>query len=303
VTNPQQMAKLRVTRPPTNRPAVSVIVPTRDRAHMLREALASLQRQSFTDWECIVVDDASLSPISVPEDPRFRLIRHETASGPSGARNAAIRVARGAYIALLDDDDAYDPDALSHLVGEASPGLMVFGRYTFVGSDGAPAPQHPWAGNPGGEILRDPPPHWVGLYPRESIQWYDETFRTGEDIEWLFRMAQTHEVTTISHTVIYHRRHPEKRTGVEATTHLSGRLRLIQKHQEWFDDHPASYSHQLTRCAAAAYLAGEYATGMQSAVQSLRLQFSTIGLKLAVKCVLRQARMGWPHPEKGRSAP
>lgn len=273
-------------------PKVSIIVPTRDRPRMLRDALRSVLCQTFTDWECLVIDDASACPVAAPDDPRFRVIRHEVSLGPSGARNAGIRRARGTYVTLLDDDDAYHPEALTRLLNEASPGHIVFGRYTFLGSGGAPLPQHPWEGKPGGAILANPPPQWVGLYPRESIQWYDESLRTGEDIEWLFRMAQTHTVTTVPYVVTYHRRHPEERTGIYANTHLSGRLRLIQKHQDWFDAHPASYSHQLARASAAAFLAREYPTGLRLAMQSLRRRPTVLGAKLALKCALGLATGG-----------
>lgn len=90
----------------------SVIVPTHNRPELLAAALASVEAQGFTDWECIVVDDGSTVPAVVPTDERFRLIRHDTAVGPAAARNSGIAAARGEVITFLDDDDVYTRDRL-----------------------------------------------------------------------------------------------------------------------------------------------------------------------------------------------
>jgi glycosyltransferase involved in cell wall biosynthesis len=81
---------------------------------MLREALESVRRQSFVEWEVVVVDDASNPPASpwgrvAAESERIRLIRHETSRGGAAAKNSGIMAAQGEYLAFLDDDDLYDP--------------------------------------------------------------------------------------------------------------------------------------------------------------------------------------------------
>ena len=86
---------------------------------MLEEAIASVRGQTFTDWELCLVDDGSTDPevIAVLErhaasDPRIHLKRRATAGGISAATNAALDLATGEYIALLDHDDTLTPDAL-----------------------------------------------------------------------------------------------------------------------------------------------------------------------------------------------
>lgn len=80
----------------------------------LRECLDSIKNQTFTDWECILVDDGSTdsSPIICEEysslDPRFKVI-HKSNGGLSSARNAALQVAKGNYIAFVDSDDWIEP--------------------------------------------------------------------------------------------------------------------------------------------------------------------------------------------------
>ena len=101
-------------------PAVSVIVPTYNRPHSLPVTLDSIAKQTFRDFEVIVINDAGNSAADIIRDfsNKFCInyIEHETNKGLSAARNTGIRAARGKYIAYLDDDDIYYPDHLETLV-------------------------------------------------------------------------------------------------------------------------------------------------------------------------------------------
>ena len=93
---------------------VSVIVPTYNRKETILAAIASVQRQTFTDWELIVVDDGSTddtADLIEGSDPRLVLIRQKN-QGVNAARNAAMLCARGQYIAFLDSDDEWLPHHL-----------------------------------------------------------------------------------------------------------------------------------------------------------------------------------------------
>lgn len=99
-----------------NQPRLSVIVPTFERPELLEIAYQSLCAQTFTDFEVIVVDDASkdATPQKIAElvarDVRVRFLRLEKNSGPGAARNRALELCRGELVALLDDDDRAAPD-------------------------------------------------------------------------------------------------------------------------------------------------------------------------------------------------
>jgi hypothetical protein len=97
-------------------PKVSVVVPTRDRPTELARAVRTVQAQSETAWELIVVDDGSVPAVTLRpawlEDPRIRLVRHETSRGVSAARNTGIELATAPWIAFLDDDDLWWPHKL-----------------------------------------------------------------------------------------------------------------------------------------------------------------------------------------------
>ena len=96
-------------------PAVSVVVPTYNRAGTLPRALKSVLNQDFTDFELIVVDDGSTDDTTAAvkelDDPRIRYIQQDNA-GVATARNTGIRAARAEFIALLDSDDEWLPGKL-----------------------------------------------------------------------------------------------------------------------------------------------------------------------------------------------
>lgn len=108
---------------------VSVIMPVRDRADIVPEAIRSVIAQEYRSWELIVVDDGSVDDtVAVLEpfaaaDPRVRIVRQEPA-GVSAARNRGIAVATGRYVAFLDSDNRWSPEMLRLSVAAlAAPGV------------------------------------------------------------------------------------------------------------------------------------------------------------------------------------
>lgn len=98
-------------------PLISVILPTWNRAALVREAIESVLAQTFPDWELIVVDDgsadASLEYLRSLTDARVQVIAREHCGNPATLRNAALDRARGTYVAFLDSDDRWDADKLA----------------------------------------------------------------------------------------------------------------------------------------------------------------------------------------------
>ena len=90
-------------------PLFSVIIPTYNRAALLREALDSVFAQSFTDYEVIVVDDGSTdetAAVVASYGSRIRYFQQQN-QGPGAARNLGAKYATGEYIAFLDSDDLW----------------------------------------------------------------------------------------------------------------------------------------------------------------------------------------------------
>jgi glycosyltransferase involved in cell wall biosynthesis len=98
-------------------PKITVVVPVYNRQAELRGALASLRNQTFSDFECLVVDDCSSVPIEpiVAElaDPRFRYLRNAQNGGPYNARTMGYRHMSGEYLLQLDSDWEAYPWALA----------------------------------------------------------------------------------------------------------------------------------------------------------------------------------------------
>jgi glycosyltransferase involved in cell wall biosynthesis len=99
-------------------PAVSVITPVFNVAPFIRDTLDSVFAQTFHDWELVIVDDGStdgsadIAAEYAARDSRVRLIRQEN-RGLAGARNTALRAARGQFLTLLDSDDSWEPGFLA----------------------------------------------------------------------------------------------------------------------------------------------------------------------------------------------
>ena len=96
--------------------AVSVIIPTYNRARKLLRAISSVLYQTFIDYEVIVVDDGSNDGTAACLEPvmgRIEYLRHPDNMGVSAARNEGIKASRYPFIAFLDSDDYWLPKKLS----------------------------------------------------------------------------------------------------------------------------------------------------------------------------------------------
>jgi hypothetical protein len=122
-------------------PLVTVVIPCFNEERFVGFALQSILEQSFANWECIVVDDAS-TDLSLREiwrvarsDDRFRVLRHRSNGGLSASRNTGLRAARGRYVTFLDADDLLMNDSLMDRVitlSNAADDEHVLGSYCGV---------------------------------------------------------------------------------------------------------------------------------------------------------------------------
>jgi hypothetical protein len=113
-------------------PRVSVLMPTFEQAHFIQRALGSLQAQSLTEWEVIVIDDGSADQTRQEvapwlADPRIRYLRLERNAGLGKALNVGLEQAHAPLIAYLPSDDVYYRDHLQQLAGciDQAPGAVL----------------------------------------------------------------------------------------------------------------------------------------------------------------------------------
>jgi GT2 family glycosyltransferase len=216
------------------RPLVSVVMANFNGGPYLAESIGSVRKQSLQDFELIVADDASTDGSAglIEEmcalDPRIRLLRSDRNSGPAAARNRAIDVARGEWIAVVDSDDRIHPTRLATLVAAATGD-----RADLVADDLLEFPSDP-AGPPRrllcGQWARGP--FWVDIvdYVRlnrlygagpalgylkplmrrailhESRIRYDETLKIAEDYNLVLRLLRLGKAMRVYPVPLYYYR-------------------------------------------------------------------------------------------------
>ena len=103
---------------------ISVIVPVYNADLYIKDCIESILRQSFRDFELILVDDGSLDRSGEicdayeKKDSRIRVI-HQTNQGQAAARNHAIKIAKGEWVCFVDSDDLIHPNMLKSLLHAA----------------------------------------------------------------------------------------------------------------------------------------------------------------------------------------
>ena len=123
---------------------VSIITPTYNSAKYISEAIQSVQKQTYRNWEMLIVDDCSSdNTIAIVEqfmedDHRIHLLKLNKNSGAGVARNSAITEAKGKYIAFLDSDDLWKPEKLSKQIEfmKANKIPFTFSFYECINEDG-----------------------------------------------------------------------------------------------------------------------------------------------------------------------
>ncbi|HBG61316.1 MAG: hypothetical protein A2Y03_00140 [Omnitrophica WOR_2 bacterium GWF2_38_59] len=183
---------------------VSVVIPTYNRASMLKRAVESLLKQEHRNIEIIIVDDGSEDDtenvIAEIDDTRIQYIKSEGNNGVSFVRNVGLRHATGEYIAFLDSDDVFFSNKIKEQVElydslDPRPG-MIFTNYWEIGEDKHLAVR---GGIPSGFIstnkkfsseIKSGPTGWI--MTKEcfgSVGFFDEDLRTLEDLDYFVRIV------------------------------------------------------------------------------------------------------------------
>ena len=174
-------------------PLISIIMPTYNRAGYIEEALDSIKKQTFTDYEIIVVDDGSTDNtkeiLDKYEGIRCIYLEH---GGIAGARNTAVKAARGKWIAFLDSDDLWKEDKLQKQVDflHTHPDCRIvyteFSNFTEIPEDELDERQK--------ELLQTDDISWylpsalVDARLFDEIGLFDKKWKCNEDTEWNFRL-------------------------------------------------------------------------------------------------------------------
>ncbi len=275
---------------------VSVIIPTYNRKDYLKEALDSVLRQSFKDFEIIVIDDGS-------NDGTSELIQEEYGSsiryywqenqGESAARNRGLEIAQGEYIAFLDSDDRWLKEKLTkqviYLNENPIPG-MVFSQAWIIDKTGKRIKSDPWGielNNDGIELeslvfnnkISGPSSTLIRRSVIDKVGEFDSNIRYGEDWDLWLRIAKLYDIAFIEEPLIEVRRHRNSQCYYPSSDinkiRLADHLSIIEKATfTWSDSSTErlkerAFAHKYSQAFLAEAAVGNYQSSkeiLQSAV-------------------------------------
>ena len=205
--------------------SVSVVIPCYNGESYLREALESIRAQTVPAHEIIVVDDGSTVPLAPPPNwsgPPLHIVRIAN-QGQAAARNKGLARASGAFIALMDADDTWDPRKLEAQVQAMGADDTAVACYTRCAKGPGLFPFGPYPpGNvSGSEFLLMLwyhsffPPSAV-MFRRAAIAevgFFDEELRGPEDIEYWFRLMTAGRFVQVPEALCFYRQHAAQFTA------------------------------------------------------------------------------------------
>ena len=239
---------------PAAPPAVTIVTPFYNTGAIFHETARSVLRQSFQQWEWLIVNDGSTDPEALAildsyrnTDPRIRVIDHEVNQGLSAGRNTGYRAARAPYVVQVDSDDLLEPTAIEKWIWS----LESYPEFAFVTgySVGFGAQEYLWEQgfHNGSVFLEHNVVDATGAVRRDvhqAVGGYDETIRGGlEDWDfWLHCASEGYWGTTLPEYLDWYRRrenHGDRWDNwAEGEQETAFQQQLRQRYPRLWDDFP-----------------------------------------------------------------
>ncbi len=232
-------------------PLISVLTPVHDPPlAMLEETIESVSSQTFTNWEFCLVDDGSRDPEIIEalrrhadSDPRIHLRRREVAGGIATATNAALELATGEYVALLDHDDTLEPVALQAVADAIArdPDLDMIYTDEDIVMDGRQIWVHYKPGWSPDTLRTNGYTCHLGVYRRAALQeigGFRQAFDGSQDVDMILRLTERTDRIAHIPRILYHwRAHPNSTAGGDAKpyAYVSAR-RAINDHLQRLEE-------------------------------------------------------------------
>lgn len=221
---------------------LSVIIPTYNRAHCIGRALASVALQEISDIEIIIGDDASTDEtleriLSI--NPDAQIIRLKVNRGAAAARNAAMKIAKGEFLAFLDSDDEWLPGKikkqLDYLTAHPDYGVCATGYVLeSINGESIPFPGR----NPeswrrelhSAQSFHGASTPVVRRSVLERVGLQDEELRVLEDWDWMLRISAQFPIHVLPETLaVIHENSPS-----DPNFTLQSMTRFLEKHRAEF---------------------------------------------------------------------
>ena len=204
-------------------PPVSVLMAVRNGGACLEHSIASIARQTFADWEMVVVDDASDDATPqvlanwATKDPRVRVVTNEKNIGQTASLNKGLRECRGDWVARQDADDLSDSRRLAAQMGflDKNPDIVLLGTQGILIDEGGrkvglldvPCAE---AGILWTSMLLNPFLHTSVIFRRanvlEKYGGYDESFRIAQDYDLWVRVLNSSPTANLPARMVSYRR-------------------------------------------------------------------------------------------------
>lgn len=275
-------------------PLISVVLTTYNRSHLLTRAINSVLQGSYSNFELIIIDDASSDKtpevVGRQHDRRIQYVRMAENGGVLRARNRGFDIAKGDYITILDDDDELLPDALSTVTEEFGSSThenidvlwfdcldveanKISGSMPF--SKGIVSFEDYLCGHIQGDF-------WL-VFTKSALQGnrFNEELKAHESLLWL-RIHRTHKARHVPRILCKkYREH-----GGEHLCDLNVRLKQIKYTTLALSQFISDFGEELKLICSMMYgrrlaylglhqmATGEFATGRSSILKSLKYRFS-----------------------------
>lgn len=291
---------------------VSVIISTFNRAQYLKRSVESVLNQTFQDFELIIVDNASTdqtqSFIQSLTDQRISTVRHGTNKGGSAARNTGIKLARGNFIAFLDDDDEWLPEKLSKQVqafenASKEVGLVYAGSEFFddtkqrlVGTNHPSCRGHVYQRLLLSTVIGSVTSVMVRKECLDKAGMFDEELTSCQDWEMWLRIARHFEFDYVPDILARIHVHGEQiSTNYQAL--IPGRTRMVQKHYDEFKAYPEILVVHLKRLGKLHCINGTYKEAWPWFQQAINVRPLEV-IKIIAWCLLELPRVKFFSPAK-----
>jgi glycosyltransferase involved in cell wall biosynthesis len=210
-------------------PIVTIVIPAFNRATFIKDALLSIQQQSYQNWECIVVDDFSTDNTMdivqkmIEGDNRFRVIRNQRKKGAQGARNTGIINAKAAWIAFNDSDDEWVSFKLERQVqiikdNHFDPSLVI--HTDCIVKDNSSNTEYVWnipeveGEKPFKILLKNPSPMFQGLVTSQqalkNINYLDEDILSYQEWDTTISLSKNCNFIHIKEPLFIYHKHAEE---------------------------------------------------------------------------------------------
>jgi glycosyltransferase involved in cell wall biosynthesis len=215
---------------------VSVVIPTRNRRHLVSRAIASARAQTYPNIEIVVVDDGSTDGTAgdLAQFGDVRLVRLEQPAGGAAARNHGIAASAGAYVAFLDSDDEWLPEKLERqaavLAGSPLLGAVYCRHISHDDVTGVRSVSHGalYTGDITEELFSGRCPRTVSLFlvrrdALEEVGGFDESLRGFQDTDLWMRLSSKWRFGAVDEPLAVVHNHADSRI----TTDIDARLAAL----------------------------------------------------------------------------